>query len=238
MRENNFPQTSVPSVRSGPLPLVPNSMRNRALGPELCLQSELASVSFRFHLLLNSGNPKNVPGPIRRASASPGRYAATGKMSLTYLRVGLAVGTSSAEGCSWTIQRTRCDGRPDTVRKMFIRTGPVRLKPARRCQSQKLPTITNTAILKADCLCVFSGRAREALRILHQWQPDFSGAFRVLTLGFEGGRIPAAHQRDSSSAAVLPRSGRFGHKSHSREIAPPERDARHDGDRDPSGAHT
>jgi len=38
-----FPQTSVASVRSGPLPLVPNSMRNRALGPYLCLRPELAS---------------------------------------------------------------------------------------------------------------------------------------------------------------------------------------------------
>jgi hypothetical protein len=68
MRENNFPQTSVPSVRSGPLPLVPNSMRNRASAPNSVSSRSWRPVSFRFHLLLNSGNPKNVPGPIRAGS--------------------------------------------------------------------------------------------------------------------------------------------------------------------------
>ena len=67
--------------------------------------------------------------------------------------------------------------------------------------------------------------------------PTFSRIFSLLTIAFEDQRIPAAQQRESSSAAALPRLGRFGHKSHFRAIAPPERDARHDVDRDPSGAH-
>jgi hypothetical protein len=46
----------------------PNSMRNRASAPNSVSGRSWRPVSFRFHLPLNSGNPKNVPGPIRAGS--------------------------------------------------------------------------------------------------------------------------------------------------------------------------
>src|ERR1017187_5098954 len=61
-----------------------------------------------------------------------------------------AIDVSSAQGCSWI-----CRELPDAREKgetVGTVPGPVRLKPARRCQSQnEVPTITNTALLKADC---------------------------------------------------------------------------------------
>ena len=91
-------------MRSGPLPLGPNSMRNRASAPNSVSGRSWRPVSFRFHFLLNSGNPKNVPGPIRagsdysltystrKTSTDPSGFRSTtggprpGKCSLAYLR--------------------------------------------------------------------------------------------------------------------------------------------------------
>ena len=140
MRENEFHQTSVASVRSGPLPLVPNSMRTRASVPNSVSGRNWRPASFRFHLPLNSGNPKNVPGSIRAGSYYSPTYS-TRKMftdqsgfrsttrgvprpekcSLAYLRSRLcAVDASSSKDVHGSIEN--CPMREMSARRL----GPIR----------------------------------------------------------------------------------------------------------------
>ena len=80
-------------------------MRNRALGPYLCLRPELAS-SLQLYLPLNSSNPKNVHGPIWLSLDDSWR-AATGKMFFGIFALSsLAAGASSAQTMFMDLSRT------------------------------------------------------------------------------------------------------------------------------------
>ena len=173
MRENNFPhfpQTSVTFRALRPASSGSQFYEEPSFGPELCLRSELAyqspsdftscstlvtrklflDLSERARLRPHLFHSKNVHGPIW-LSLDNWRRSATGKMFFGIFALSSPpIDVSSAQGCSW-IYRELPDAREEHETVGTV-PGPVRLKPARRCQSQnEVPTITNTALLKADC---------------------------------------------------------------------------------------